>query len=835
MSRIELRAPLSGWVLPLAQVRDEAFASGLVGDGVAIDPIDGTLWAPFDGVVVLPGNAKHALSVRHAGGAEILMHVGIDTVSLRGEGFELLVENGRSVRAGDALLRFDLDFIARNAPSAVTPVLLASGGKVTRRIAECAVRAGEFLFEIELDAVAAISGMPQIEMRRRFRVPFDHGLHARPAAQVVAALRATTCRVELTAHGRRANARSAVALMSLGVQAGDEVEAVAQGADAGAALESLAALLAPVEVAAVSEKRVMVVPQLPKELRGIVASRGIAIGISVALRDDEIEVSETGRGEVVERDALGAALARVSANLESLAATAGTGQRDVLEAHAALLDDPEIAALADTELRAGKSAAFAWRQALRSTIETLSRLDDERMRERAADLRDLERQVLRTLAGESPSAAHALPDNAIVFADELLPSQLTALDASRLAGIVMARGGPTSHVALLAAARGIPALVATGEQATWVPDGHTILLDAERGRVAIDPPASELASLRERAAERAQRAASDLAQATHPAATRDGTRIHVNANIGAVSEAMPACAHGAEGCGLLRTEFLFLDRRAAPDEDEQQRIYAAVAAGFGERTLTIRVLDVGGDKPLAYLPLPREENPALGVRGLRVGLRSPALLRTQLRAILRAGPAKSLRILLPMVNDLAELRATRELLHECAQQLGIDSLPALGVMIETPAAALLADQLAREADFLSIGSNDLSQYVLAIDRAHAELAAGLDGLHPAVLRLIAQVAAAGKRANCGVSVCGGLASEIEALPVLIGLGIRDISVVPAGIPRIKRRVRELDLSACEALARQALDCESAGEVRALVARLAHETTAPRVRAAGLDA
>jgi phosphoenolpyruvate-protein kinase (PTS system EI component) len=289
----------------------------------------------------------------------------------------------------------------------------------------------------------------------------------------------------------------------------------------------------------------------------------------------------------------------------------------------------------------------------------------------------------------------------------------------------------------------------------------------------------------------------------------------VQANIGAVAEIAPALARGAEGCGLLRTEFLFLERATAPDEDEQYECYAAAAKAFGSRTLTIRTLDVGGDKPLAYLPLPREENPALGVRGLRVGLRSPALLRTQLRAILRASAHGCLRAMLPMVNDLAELRAVREVWRDCARALDV-AAPPLGVMIETPAAALMSDQLAREADFLSIGSNDLSQYVLAMDRGHAELAAGLDGLHPAVLRAIAQVAAAGGVAGCRVSVCGGLGSEIDALPLLVGLGIREVSAVPGAIPAVKRALRELDAAACEALALRALDCESAAQVRALV-------------------
>ena len=376
----------------------------------------------------------------------------------------------------------------------------------------------------------------------------------------------------------------------------------------------------------------------------------------------------------------------------------------------------------------------------------------------------------------------------------------------------MARGGPTSHVALLAAALGIPTLVAVGEGALAVREGSTLALDSARRRADIDPSPTQLAALRERLAARAARAAADRAACGQAAETRDGMRIAVHANIGAVAEIPAALGQGAEGCGLLRTEFLFLDRRAAPSEEEQFETYAAAARVFDGRMLTIRTLDVGGDKPLAYLPLPREENPALGVRGLRVGLREPALLRTQMRAVLRAAAHGRVRVMLPMVNDLAELRAARELWLEAARDLGKRVLPPLGVMIETPASALLAPQLAREADFFSIGSNDLSQYVLAMDRGHAALAGALDALHPAVLRAIRLVVEAGR----SVSLCGGLASDADAVPVLLGLGLRELSAVPARIPEVKRRVRELELAACEALALRALECEDAAQVRALV-------------------
>jgi len=424
--------------------------------------------------------------------------------------------------------------------------------------------------------------------------------------------------------------------------------------------------------------------------------------------------------------------------------------------------------------------------------------------------------VQRVLRGEAPGVARALPERAILVADELLPSELVALDRTRIAGICMAGGGPTSHVTVIAAGMGIPVLVAAGPDVLAIRDGATLILDAEHGTLEIDPtPADRMVVERAIAARQAQRT-EDLAAATRGASTTDGEAVTVFANIGSLADAHVAVTRGAEGCGLLRTEFLFLERREPPDENEQAREYQALADALGSRPLTIRTMDIGGDKPIAYLPMPREENPALGLRGVRTSLWRPDLQRTQLRAILQVRPLERVRILLPMITDIADVRALRAMVEELAHELRLPHRPRLGAMIETPASAMLADQIAREVDFLSIGTNDLSQYTLAMDRGHPELASRLDGLHPAVLRLIASVANAGHAAGTEVAVCGGLGSDIAAIPILIGLGIREVSAVPAMIPRIKRSIRLLDARACKALAEEALDRDTAAAVRALV-------------------
>lgn len=844
-------APMDGWCLPLSEVPDPVFAEGMAGDGVAIDPTSGIVVAPCDGQVIPVKGAKHAITIRTEAGIEVLVHVGIDTVHLGGEGFTTSFSPGEYVRAGRKLMRFDLDHLARHAPSLVTPIVVASGGHVVQRAAGRLVGAGDAILEIvpgeaPRDTQAGQAAGPAVEeMAGKFVVTFDHGLHVRPASQVVAALKPFACEVSFVFEGRSADARSAVSMMGLGVRRGDTIEVRTRGADGHAALEALEDLLGPAaaENARRAAEAISPVAALlaaggeavragtdARRLEGVIASRGIAIGRVVHWTQPDLPIVERGSGEAGERTALDRALEKVQRLMQEAAASAHGERRALLEAHRELVADPGLRSQADEWIRRGKSAAFAWRRATRAVAETLARLDDTRMRERAADLRDLENQVLLVLAGQDAAPLLTLDAGAVLVADDLLPSALIGLDRDSIAGIALAFGGPTSHVSILAAAAGIPALVALGPRALAVKDGTIVVLDAEHGWMDIDPPAAELASIERAVTQREEERAADGASAMPEARTRDGLRVRVNANLGSLDEVAAAVANGAEGCGLLRTEFLYLDRREAPGEDEQAGEYQRIATALDGRPLTIRTMDVGGDKPIPYLPMPREDNPALGLRGVRASFWKPGLLRTQIRAILRVRPHGQCRILLPMVTDAEEVRSIRAIVEECARELGVPAIPPVGAMIETPASALLAEQVAQAADFLSIGSNDLSQYTLAIDRAHPELARRLDALQPAVLRLIALVADAGAAHGKPVSLCGALGSDVDALPILIGLGVHEVSAAPAMVPRLKRTARLLDAAQCREAAHRALELSSAVEVRDLSAmaraqaRAAGETT-----------
>jgi len=812
-------APFAGWCAPLDEVPDAAFAKAMLGDGVAIDPVSPDLRAPCDAEIISVAAARHALALRSAAGAEILLHVGIDTVTLGGEGFEVHVRKGDRVRAGDPLMTFDLDRVARMGLSLMTPVIVTNGERFRIRNASLhrSLAHGDPLFELEeLSASAggdSATGAPVVS--ESLVVAHAHGIHARPAALIARIAKNLPYEIEIRARGRGARARSTVALMSLGIRGGDEVVIAGFTPAATVGIAAIAEAIRNLEPAA-SHAPAPVAVAVPagSNLRGVIASRGIAVGAAFYLQAADMAVVETGQGVHAEQGAFERARDSVRARLALLVATASPTVREIMTAHLELLDDPEVVDAARRFMASGKSAGFAWRASLRASAEGLKATGDTRLAERVDDLLDLERQVLVALDGaQAPSIE--IPSGGILLARDLTPSQLIDIEAGELGGIALASGGPTSHVAILAGTLGIPMLVAAGPRLLEITAGTPIILDADDGVLHPAPDARDLAAMRARLEQRREQRVRDMAAAQSDCHLASGERIEVFANLtGTAADATLAVSEGAEGCGLLRTEFLFLERTAAPDQEEQRRCYQQVAQILGSKPLVIRTLDIGGDKPIPYLPLPREDNPALGLRGVRTSLWRPDLLAVQLRALLAVQPAGQVRILLPMITDLDEIRTVRRMLEEAHHSPGTPP-PLLGAMVETPAAAMLATELAREVDFLSIGTNDLAQYTLAMDRGHAELATRIDGLHPAVLRLIDATCKGAAVHACPVAVCGGLASDPVAAPVLLGLGVSELSVVPTQIPQLKSLIRGLTLDACRSLAQRALSLESAAQVRAL--------------------
>jgi phosphoenolpyruvate-protein phosphotransferase len=840
VTALNILAPFDGWCAPLDEVPDAVFAGRLLGDGLAVDPTSGIVTAPCDGeIVTLPASA-HAVSIRSAHGLDVLIHIGIDTVQLSGRGFDPRVKPGARVKAGDELIRFDLNVVGRGAKSLMTPIVVTSDGAVfENRRAAGLVRAGDLLFAVSIDAARqAISpprstGDPDPGVHQHVIITLRQGLHARPAALLARRAKSFGAQISLAAHGRIADARSVVAIMALGVRHGDEVILRAEGDEAAQALASTlegleeaqrmelthAAAAAPEPRPADRELKDGARKdgvRMDGELSGVCAVPGFAVGRAARIERREIEVTEQGSGAAREREELDRARSNVRLRLERVRNAGGAARQEIISAHLEFLDDPTLNERAHEHIVQGKSAGYAWRGAIRRSIAALESLDDSRLRERADDLLDVEAHVLLALDGEARPMHLPLPEQAVLLADDLLPSELTALDAQRLVAIALSGGGATSHVAILAAAMEIPMLIGLGAELRKIADGQTLIVDADRGTLYSAPTAEAVAKGRSTVEARLARGAALRQAAAKECHSLDGTRVEIFANLGSVTDAIAAVASGAEGCGLLRTEFLFIDRETAPKEEEQIQAYQSIANTLGGRPLILRMMDVGGDKPLRYLPLPAEANPALGLRGVRTALLHPNLMRTQLRAALRVQPFGVMRLLIPMVTDLSEILAVRRVIDELAAELKLAGHVSLGAMIETPSAALTAAVLIGAVDFLSIGSNDLTQYTLAMDRGHSDLARRTDALHPAVLQLIAAAAIAGDAAGKLVAVCGGVAADRTAVPILLGLGIRELSVVPAAIPALKRQIGGLRIDECRELAKRCLHLGSATEVRSLI-------------------
>jgi phosphocarrier protein FPr len=834
--QLSLKAPLSGPLVPLAQVPDPVFAAKMVGDGIAIDPITSRLCAPCDGVVRRLHPALHAITLEAAGGVEVLMHVGLETVGLKGDGFRARVKDGDLVKTGDVLVEFDADTLSARAKSLLTAIVITNGDKVKSFGQRTGfVRAGQdVIMVLELaDGVSAAPAAPaaaegETVIGEDVVVPNPEGLHARPAAVLACAAKGFTADIQIRRGAASANARSVVGLMSLEVAKNDAVRVVARGLHAREAVDVLSKLLreglgeelgggtAPAKAAPAIDTPET--PRDPDHITGVSASPGLAIGQIFPFRAEDGPVAERGGEPHEERRALDAALAKARGQLQSLEARlrgeADPAKAAIFAAHMEILDDPDLRDPVEQAIGEGASAAFAWREAFTGQAKRLAGLRSELLAARATDVRDVGGRVLRLLTGVE-AGPQSFPPNAIVVAEDLTPSDTASLDRTKVIGFCTTTGGSSSHVAILARSMGLPAIAGIEARALDVPAGTPAILDGARGVLRLRPSETEVAAIRERQGRVAQRRAAALAAAAKDAVSADGHRVEIAANITGPEDAREAMKLGAEGIGLLRSEFLFLDRTEAPTEDEQLAAYQAVATAVGrERPLVIRTLDVGGDKPLAYLPIAKEDNPFLGERGIRVLLDRPEILRAQLRAILRAGPAGRVHVMFPMVATLTELRRAKVILEEERKRLGAAVIP-VGIMVEVASVAVMADVFAPEVDFFSIGTNDLTQYTLAMDRGHPRLAPQIDALNPAVLRLIDMTVKAAHKHGRWVGVCGGIAGDPQAVPILVGLGVDELSVSVPVIPEIKARVRELMFSECQALAARALAAATSEEVRSL--------------------
>ncbi len=573
-----------------------------------------------------------------------------------------------------------------------------------------------------------------------------------------------------------------------------------------------------------------------QSLSGIGVSPGIAIGTAYIGDRGELPVGERAIAEpdiAAERtrfaDAVSAAitqLRRLKLRAASLPGSAAEEIGFLLDAHLAMLGDSRLVRGVDQRIaRMHINAERAVQIEIDEIGETFARMRDPYLAARIEDIRVVGARVIRNLLHRPHVAYSALTDGAIVLAEEVTPADAASMDPQRIGGFATVFGGPESHTAIMARALGLPAVLGIPDLLERGRTGATVVVDGSEGIVIIDPSPETIQAYRQRHDEftRERRNLGRLRRL--PAVTRDGVEIRLEANLELPVELDQALASGAMGLGLVRTEFLFLNRDDLPGEDEQYEFYASLVRGMEGRPVTLRTLDVGGDKlpePLAGLAAAEAANPALGLRAIRLSLKDRRLLDPQLAAMLRAAAEGPLRILLPMISTVGEIRRVREAMEQVARRLrrrGVRlprALPPLGAMIEVPGAALAADSLAGEADFFAIGTNDLIQYALAIDRSDEQVAHLYNPLHPGVLRLIQFAVEAAVRRRIPISVCGEIAGDPRYAALLLGLGLRELSMSPRNLPRVKRRIRGLDMVAATRRARAIMDQSDSGRIAALL-------------------
>ena len=652
------------------------------------------------------------------------------------------------------------------------------------------------------------------------------GLHARPATLFVTLAKEFESEVRVRFGDKVANGKSMASLLKLGVECGGVLRVMAQGPDEAHALQSLKEIVESGLGEAEEEKppetlwttSVWEAEPGGTVIPGVPASPGLAIGLLRYLKRNKFVVERLAKDPQAEEGqlklAIDAARAELNELYQEVRVKSGQDKATIFLAHAEFLDDPEMIADVKAEIQSGSSAGWAWQQAIEKRVEELSDLKDPLIAGRAVDLGDVGTRVLRLLAHSLQDEPAMPAEPVILAAEDLTPSDTAGLDPAYILGFCTAGGGPTSHSAIIARSLGIPAIVGIGPAALHILEDSLVILDGERGNLYIDPSPATL-----EAARQAQQHLEELREAEklrcyEPALMQDGHRIEVVANIGRVPEAAQAVNAGGEGIGLLRTEFLFLDRETPPSEEEQFEAYREMVQALNGLPIIIRTLDIGGDKVIPYLNLPAEDNPFLGVRGIRLCLARPDLFRPQLRAIYRAAEYGPVKIMFPMISTLEDLEAAKAIAAEVRWEIGAPSVD-IGIMVEVPSTVLMAEEFAQEVDFFSVGTNDLTQYTLAMDRVHPMLAKQADGLHPAVLRMIDQTVRAAKAAGKWVGVCGGVAGDPRGAAILSGLGVTELSVAIPSIAAIKAQIRLLSFDRARSLARKALACRTAAEVREL--------------------
>jgi phosphocarrier protein FPr len=750
------------------------------------------------------------------------------TAADHGDGVVVLMDLGSAVLSAELaceLLDDDVRERVRLCPAplveglVVAAVAAAGGASVDEVAAEAAGALAGKIGHLGPTVVNAVADEPDgiDEVSGTFVVANPHGLHARPTARLVQEVRRRDARARIRNRSNDSgwvDAGSLSKLATLGVRCGDEVEVRVSGSQAAETLDHVLALAGRNFDESLNATTPVAEPTVAHAPIG--AGPGLGIGPARSARLAPIEMpDERAEEPAVEWRRLSKAIATVRRTISQLRTTTarevGETEAAIFDAHQLLLDDDALLTAVRERIDGGMSAPAAWSAAVGDLAAEFADVPDPYLRARAGDVRAVGEQVLRAMLG-SATTASALAG--VLIATDLTPAEAAELDPTQVAAVLLAFGSPHAHNVILLRAKGIPVIVGAGPTVLNIPDGTVLAVDGARGEFVVDPPADVRREFAAKVAALTRRQSDAMARAAEPALTRDGVTVGVGANVGSVDDARAAATQGADFAGLVRTEFLFLGRQDAPDVEEQFAVYRKIAESLDGRRITLRTLDVGGDKPLEFLPTAAEVNPFLGVRGIRLSLAHPDLLADQLLAVVRLAEQAPVSVMFPMVSTLDELFAGRRLLDEAIARNGRERPAGLqvGMMVEVPAAALKSSAFARHVDFFSIGTNDLTQYALAADRNNEAVATIGDTFDPGLLALI-QATCRGAAGRASVSVCGEFAADERAVALLLGMGVDSLSVAPPAIPATKEAARAVDVGDARLLAEEVLSMDDAAAVR----------------------
>lgn len=749
------------------------------------------------------------------------------TAADQGAGVVVLMDLGSAVLSAELALELLDDDVRERVVLCPAPLVeglvvaavAAAGGADSAEVAaEAAGALAGKIGHLGTAPAAAVADAPadSDELTGTFVVANPHGLHARPAARLVHEVRRRDAQARIrnrSTGSEWVDAGSLSKIATLGVRSGDEVEVRVSGTQAAEALDHVLSLAAR----NFDELTVDTVPApQPTTHEPLGAGPGLGIGPARSARSRTITIPDNpAEDPAVEWRRLGKAIASVRRSISQIRARTahdvGESEAAIFDAHQLLLDDAALLDSARGRIDDGLSAVSAWSAAVKDLAAEFAAVPDPYLQARADDVRAVGDQVLRAMLGGGGSSEGL---TGVVIAADLTPAEAAELDPSRVAAVLLAFGSPHAHNVILLRAKGIPVIVGAGPTVLSIADDTVVAVDGGRGEYVVDPPEEVRQEFQARVATLAKRQRQAHARAAEPAVTSDGITIPVGANVGSVDDARAAAAHGADLAGLVRTEFLFLGRQDAPDVEEQFAVYRKIAESLEGRRITLRTLDVGGDKPLEFLPAPAEMNPYLGVRGIRLSLAHPELLAGQLMAMVRLAQETPVSVMFPMIATLDELFTARELLETAISRAGRGRPAGLqvGMMVEVPAAALKAAAFAHHVDFFSIGTNDLTQYALAADRNNDAVSSIGDTFDPGLLQLI-RATCQGAAGQASVSVCGEFAADERAPALLLGMGVDSLSVTPPAIPATKEAIRTVNTVDAQRIAAEALASDSAASVR----------------------